>query len=96
MAVLELDPAVRRADQQRLDQLQQQGLSDQGLTDCCRLVIRYENTPAHALAEQALAILSGWGLERRAAFRQARKLWFSGFRPGAISEELQVGSGADS
>jgi hypothetical protein len=88
--------ALLADDAALLEALASQPLSDVALTHACRLIIRYENTPERELAEQAQAILAGWGLKRRDAFQRARKLWFSGFRPGACSEELQVGSGADS
>jgi hypothetical protein len=90
-----LDSALVRQDQELLDGFAQQPLSDAGLIDCCRLIMRYENSGGHTsgMAKQAQDQLEAWGLERRDAFRQSRKLWMAGYRP-QLAQEL-VGSGAD-
>ncbi|MCE2836923.1 MAG: DUF3288 family protein [Cyanobium sp. 49614_E6] len=82
-------------DSDLLDRLAAQPLTDQGLTECCRLIVRYENhAPTSDLAARAQQQLEAWGLERREAFRRARTLWFNGFRP-ALDATALVGSGAD-
>lgn len=83
-------------DQQLLEALANQPLSDYGLTTCCRLIMRYENTgPGTSdLARTAQAQLETWGLDRRKAFAASRKLWASGYRP-ELDQAAQVGSGAD-
>ena len=83
-------------DQALLDALLPQPLTDAGLVDCCRLIIRYENSgpQTSGLAKQAQTQLERWGLERRDAFRQARKLWMGGYRPQQLQQQ-PVGSGAD-
>lgn len=96
MPSIDQPPAAQfQHDQQLLDQLQSQPLSDAGLTVCCRLIMRYENTGPRSseLAKQAQALLLQWGLDRRSAFFKARKLWSSGYRP-TLEDDL-VGSGAD-
>jgi hypothetical protein len=96
MAIADRPPAAQWPhDQQLLDRLADQALSDEGLTVCCRLIMRYENTgPAtSALARQAQEQLEAWGLDRRKAFFNCRKLWASGYRPAL--EATATGSGAD-
>jgi len=90
-----IDAALAAQDQRLLDDLQGQPLSDAALVDCCRLIIRYENSgPRTApLAKQAQAQLRTWNLERREAFQRARKLWMGGYRPQL--QQQPVGSGAD-
>ena len=90
-----LDSALVGQDQALLNALLPQPLTDAGLVDCCRLIMRYENSgpQASGLAKQAQAQLERWGLERRDAFRQSRKLWMGGYRPQQLQQP--VGSGAD-
>jgi hypothetical protein len=89
------DFALVSQDKELLDELALQPLTDAGLINCCRLIMRYEHTPLGELAQRAAGQLKAWGLERREAFRQARKLWLSGYRPSQGQQEQQVGSGAD-
>ena len=89
------DFALVSQDKELLDKLALQPLTDAGLIDCCRLISRYEHTPLGELAQRAAGQLLTWGLERREAFRQSRKLWLSGYRPQQGQQEQQVGSGAD-
>jgi hypothetical protein len=96
MAIADRPPAAQIGhDQQLLNRLVGQPLSDEGLTVCCRLIMRYENTgPATSeLARQAQGQLETWGLDRRKAFFNCRKLWASGYRPAL--EDTATGSGAD-
>ena len=90
-----IDFALVKQDRKLLDELALQPLTDAGLIDCCRLIMRYESTPLGELAQLAAGQLKTWGLERRAAFCQSRKLWRAGYRPPQGQQEEQVGSGAD-
>ena len=92
---LNLNTAQVGKDHGLLERLAAEALSDYGLTTCCALLIRYENSgPATStLAAKAQQVLEDWGLERRAAFRQARQLWFAGYRPSL--DAAPVGSGSD-
>jgi hypothetical protein len=84
-----------KQDKKLLDELALQPLTNAGLIDCCRLIMRYESTPFGELAQRAAGQLKAWGLERREAFCQSRQLWLSGYRPPQGQQEEQVGSGAD-
>lgn len=79
--------AQHAADRRLLETLNGQPQSDHGVTLCCRLVLRYENTGAGSqeLARAAQEQLAAWGLDRRRAMALARQLWFSGYRPTVIS-----------
>ena len=90
-----IDFALVKQDRKLLDELALQPLTDAGLIDCCRLIMRYESTPLGELKLRAAGQLKTWGLERRAAFCQSRKLWLAGYRPSQGQQEQQVGSGAD-
>lgn len=96
MALADRPAAAQFASDQRLlEALQDQPQSDHGVTLCCRLVLRYENTGigSQELARAAQDQLAAWGLDRRRAFALARQLWFSGYRPPL--DCVPVGSGAD-
>lgn len=89
------DFALVSQDKELLDELALQPLTDAGLINCCRLIMRYEHTPLGELAQRAAGQLKTWGKGRREAFRQARKLWLSGYRLQQQGEGQPVGSGAD-
>lgn len=69
--------------------------TDADVTDCARLLMRYLGFPGARDIQRDLArSLANWRMDTDQLYRQARKLWASGWRP-AIVDEMEVGSGAD-
>jgi hypothetical protein len=87
------DAAQLEKDQRCLDQADRPEPDPQALVDVCRLLLRYDGGSYQQIADHALAILEGWGLDRDSAFARCRAIWESGFRP--VLDSDPVGSGSD-
>jgi hypothetical protein len=88
--------ALYSRDRDLLDRLQGAGISNDGIVECCRLLLRYRgNSDGGSLCHLALATLERWGLDQADAFRCSRMLWANGYKP-VLSEPVPlVGSGSD-
>jgi hypothetical protein len=65
------------------------------ITDCARLLMRYLGFPGANDIQQDLArSLANWRMDADQLYRQARKIWGSGWRP-QVHADQEVGSGAD-
>jgi len=65
------------------------------ITDCARLLMRYLGFPGARDIQQDLArSLANWRMDTDQLYRQARKIWASGWRP-QVHADQEVGSGAD-
>lgn len=70
--------------------------TDQDITTAGRLFIRYNGLPGNDDLKQTLsAAVASWGLTKADINARCFKLWNSGYRPGEMSDEVTVGSGAD-
>jgi hypothetical protein len=69
---------------------------DDHLVDAARLLNRYDGFPgATDLRDDLERVLRFWQLDRDALRQRTRKLWSSGYRPGASQPADAVGSGFD-
>jgi len=69
--------------------------SEADITDCARLLMRYLGFPGARDIQQDLArSLANWRMDTDQLYRQARKIWSSGWRP-QVHADQEVGSGAD-
>ena len=64
------------------------------ITDAARLLSRYQDTRHEDLTQDLIKAMANWGLTVDDINAMARKIWFSGWRPGGYSA-VTVGSGAD-
>ena len=85
-------------DRQIIDGLLAQQQPDSAaITNAGRLFIRYSGFPgAKDIKRDLSACLVKWGLSRDELNAQCFKIWNSGYRPGQSTDEITVGSGADS
>jgi|ETNmetMinimDraft_21_1059911.scaffolds.fasta_scaffold00121_41 hypothetical protein len=67
----------------------------QDITECARLIIRYDKFPgAYDLQEDLETVMNNWNMDRDGLNKAARLIWTGGWRPDT-PEETEIGSGAD-
>jgi len=70
--------------------------NDHAITTAGRLFVRYNGFPgANDIKADLDACLVKWGMDHDGLNSRCKKIWFNGYRPGQIEEELSVGSGAN-
>ena len=86
-----------KTDRELIDGLlAQEEPDDHALTTAGRLIVRYNGFPgAKDIKADLDACLDKWGMDLDELNSRCKKIWFNGYRPGQVQEELSIGSGAN-
>ena len=88
--------ALYRADEEIINNLfSTQQPNKHHITDAARLFLRYRDTTHLNLVTDLLRACNHWDMSINAVTEQAKEIWSSGWRPGHLTEDVSIGSGAD-
>ena len=94
--MIKTDSALYRADEEIINNLfSTEEPSKHQITDAARLFSRYRDTTHLNLVTDLLRVCNKWDMSINTVQEQAKEIWNSGWRPGNLTEDVSIGSGAD-